>query len=173
MELTIKIDDVVTWASRDVEFELNLGDVPKDRVAELVAKAAVMGFRKAGVDAAASAAKYAKDNDIDVEQATRELTEKKIAVWLAGDWGAERGGDGMTRVERRAIGLCREAVRTRDPKAYKSWDESERFATCVEYFEALPDKQKADLLRAGTELVRIADEAKAAREALGDLGIKL
>lgn len=174
MQITINVPDTITWASRDVDFTLDLSAVPADKLADLVAKAAEMGFRKAGVDAAASAAKYAKDNGIDVEAATKELTEKKIAVWLGGTWGAERSGDGMSRIERTAVSAVREAVKARDAKAYKSWDETERFAACVEYFEGLGEEQKAGLMKwAAAEIAR-RDAAKAAQaDIFKDIGITL
>ena len=174
MQLTINMPDTITWASRDVDFTLDLTMVPEVALADLVAKAAEMGFRKAGVDAAASAAKHAKDNDLTIEEATTELTEKKIAVWLGGTWGAERSGDGMSRIERTAVSAVREAVKARDAKAYKSWDETERFAACVEYFEGLSDEQKSGLVKWATAEIARRDAAKAAQaDIFKDIGISL
>jgi len=174
MQLTINMPDTITWASRDVDFTLDLTMVPEVALADLVAKAAEMGFRKAGVDAAASAAKHAKDNGLTIEEATTELTEKKIAVWLGGTWGAERSGDGMSRIERTAVSAVREAVKARDAKAYKSWDETERFAACVEYFEALSDEQKSGLVKWATAEIARRDAAKAAQaDIFKDIGISL
>lgn len=174
MQITIEIPESVTWCSRDVDFELVLSEIPADKLADLIATAAVMGFRKAGVDAAASAAKYAADNKIDVEAATRELTEKKIAVWLSGDWGATRSGDGMSRIERTAISAVRDAVKAKDANAYKAMNESERFAACVEYFDGLSEVQKDGLMRWATAEVARRDAAKEAEKAMfADIGIKL
>lgn len=172
MKIEIEMPNSVTWSSRDVDFALDLTKVPVDKLADLIATAATMGFRKAGVDAAASAAKYAKDNGLTEAKATEELTAKKIAVWESGDWGATRGGDGMTRVERYAVSLCREAVKTRDAKAYKDWAEKERFAACEEYFAGLDETKRAGLLAHAAKMIAIADKAKAERDAL-ELDIKL
>ena len=174
MQITINIDSVVSWSSRDVDFSLSLEDIADDKLADLIAQAAVMGFRKAGVDAAASAAKYATDNNMTVEDATIELTEKKIAVWLKGDWGATRSGDGMSRVERTAISAVRDAVKARDSKAYKDMTEAERFAACVEYFDGLSEVQQSGLRDWATGEVARRDAAKAAEKAMfKDIGIGL
>lgn len=172
MKIEINMPDSVTWSSRDVDFALDLSKVPADKLAELIATAATMGFRKAGVDAAASAAKYAKDNGLTEAEATAELTAKKIAVWESGDWGATRGGDGMTRVERYAVSLCREAVKAKDANAYKAMVEKERFAACEEYFAQLDETKRDGLLKHAAKMIAIADKAKAERDAL-ELDIKL
>lgn len=174
MQLTITIPTTVEWSSRDVDFALDLEAVEPTKLADLIAQAAVMGFRKAGVDAAASAAKYATDNNMSVEDATRELTDKKIAVWLNGDWGATRSGDGMSRVERTAISAVRDAVKARDSKAYKDMTESERFEACTQYFDGLSQVQKDGLLAWATSEIARRDAAKAAEKAMfKDIGIGL
>jgi hypothetical protein len=182
MQITITMNDEITWASRDVDFTLKLADIPADALAALVAKAAEMGFRKAGVDAAAGALKLAQDiaksEKVDwsglsaddkaerMEAATTELTEKKIQVWLGGTWGAERSGDGLSRIERMAISANRDAIKARDAQAYKAMDEKERFAACAEYFEGLGEAQKASLIKWATDAVALADKVKASKQAM-------
>lgn len=172
MKMTIEMPDSVSWSSRDIDFTLDLSAVNADKLADLIAQAAIMGFKKAGVDAAAGAKEYAKKNGISEADATTELTDKKIAVWLGGDWGATRGGDGMTRTERYAVSLCREAVKARDPKAYKDWDEKTRFAECEAYFAQLDEVKRDGLMAHAAKMIAIADKAKAERDAL-ELDIKL
>jgi hypothetical protein len=172
MKMTIEMPDSVSWSSRDIDFTLELSKIEPTKLADLIAQAAVMGFKKAGVDAAAGAKEYAKKNGLPESVATTELTMKKIAVWESGDWGATRGGDGMTRTERYAVSLCREAVKAREAKAYKDWDEKTRFAECEAYFAGLDEAKRDGLLAHAAKMIAIADKAKAERDAL-ELDIKL
>lgn len=172
MQITITMPESIEWASRDVDFALDLTKVPADKLAELIATAAVMGFKKAGVDAAASAKEYAKKNSLTEEDATTELTDKKIAVWEAGDWGATRSGDGMSRIERTAVSAVRDAVKAQDERKYKDMNEQERFAACSEYFDRLSDQQRDGLRRWAAGEVARRDAAKAAQKAL-DIAIKI
>lgn len=178
MEILIKLPESVDFESRGVEFSFNFADVESEKLADFVVAAVVAGISKAGVDAASSAASYAKDNGMTVEVATSTLVEKRFASWVKGEWTSRGSGDGLSRVEQIAREKVRDAIKASKQLAtvYKGKSPEERSAMVEEKWLAQSDEAKDSLIRwAKGELVRRQAAAKAKADALkdADVGIKL
>lgn len=181
MELTINLPDGVDFESRGEEFSFRFDRVPADKLAEFVVACVMAGVSKAGVDAASSAATYAKENGMTVEVATRTLVDKKMAVWATGEWTARGTGDGLSRIEAIARERVREALKgSPSLKAvYKACDADGRAKMVEEQWTKLPTEQKdaairwakGELAERQAESARKAARAKAAEGI--NLGIKL
>ena len=178
MKLMINLPESVDFESRGVEFSFDFSEVASDRLAEFVVHCIVAGVSKAGVDAASSAASYAKDNDMTVEEATEVLVAKRLATWRKGDWASRGTGEGLSRVEQIAREKVRDAIKASKQLAtvYKGKSPEERSAMVEEKWLAQSDEAKDSLIRwAKGELARRQEVAKAKADALkaADIGIKL
>lgn len=178
MELTINLPEAVDFESRGVEFSFAFADVESEKLGEFIVAAVIAGISKAGVDAASSAATYAKDNDMTVEEATTTLVEKRLTTWKKGEWTMRGTGDGLSRVEQIAREKVRDAIKASPQlaKVYKGMSPEERSKLVEEKWLAQTDTAKDGLIRwAKDELARRQAAAKAKADALkaADIGIKL
>lgn len=178
MEILIKLPESVDFESRGVEFSFSFADVAEDKLADFAVAAIIAGISKAGVDAASSAASYAKENDMTAEEATETLIAKRIATWHKGEWASRGTGEGLSRVEQIAREKVRDAIKASKQLAtvYKGKSPEERSAMVEEKWLAQSDEAKDSLIRwAKQELVRRQAAAKAKADALKDanVGIKL
>lgn len=177
MELTINLPETVDFESRGEEFAFAFADVAKDKLAAFVAQCVVIGISKAGVDAASSAATYAKENGMTPEAATRVLVDKKMSVWKTGEWSARGTGEGISRVEAIAREQVRNAIAT-SPQlkaVYKACDTDGRKAMVEEYWaKQSPESKDAAMQWAKGELAkRQAESARKAEAAKAASGIKI
>lgn len=155
----------VTFTSRGQSFTFDFADVDPDKVEQFVLAAAAAGIAKAGVDAAASAASYARDNEIDVAEATEILISKRMAVWKRGDWtSAQRAS--RDPVLARMVSLARPAVKASDPAAYADATEAERKKLAAAYVEALSARQQTDLRKHAEALIERESKAESEVAAL-------
>lgn len=167
MEITINLNDVVVFESRGETFKLAWADVPQEKLASFVATAAEAGIMKAGVDAAASAKKYAEDNDMGEAAATRLLVEKRMDAWRAGEWTHTTRGAGFTSgegaaVDAKLIGLLRPYIKNEDEKWYKAATEPERKRRMAEVWADFDDDHREGYLRiARRQVERDAEDAAA------------
>lgn len=172
MQLTIEVPDSIAFESRGEEFAFEIAKVAEDKRAEFAALVFMAGICKAGVDAASSAKTYAEENDMTPEAATREMIEKKLAVWYKGDWSARGVGTGDSAEVREAKSMLRVVVKDGDKKAYKNASPDKRDEMVNAAWEALPDKERESYLT--TAKARLGLKAKQAAElAALATGVKL
>ena len=177
MKLTIELPDSVQVSAGDATVDFEFAKIAKDKLAEFVAMAAQVGIMKAGNDSASGAAKFAKENKVDVEEARETLITKWCNARYESGGFDRRTGDGVGPVDREAIRACRQAVKASDEKWYKAASEEQKWQRMVEYFDGLDETKQEGLRKWATaEIARKAEAAKArkaALEAIGDLGIEV
>lgn len=161
MKLTIEVADSLEIKSGDAVVVFDLTKINKERVAELVGIAAEAGFYKAGVDAAASAKAFAKENKMEDTAARETLIGKRVATWLTGEWGATRGsGNGLSELDREIVSMMRKAVKASETAWYKDAAEADRVARCIEAFGGLPEAQQKSITKvANTRIAKKKEEA--------------
>lgn len=178
MKIEIELPESVDFESRGVEFSFAFADVAEGALEALVTAAVVAGISKAGVDAASSAASYAKDNGLTPEEATEVLVAKRFAIWHKGEWTSRGTGEGLSRVEQIAREKVRDAIKASKQLAtvYKGKSPEERSSMVEEHWLKQSPEAKDSLIRwAKAELVRRQEAAKAKADALkdADVAIKL
>lgn len=134
---------------------------------DIIMQLALHGAKQKIVDAAAGAAKVAKETDSDVVGVATGLMAKVVDNLLAGEWGVVRGaGAGYDSVDREIIKMVRDTVKGANAAWYKDATPRERDEACMEAFSKAPDSQR-DAITAMAE--KRVERAKAEKTELGGL----
>jgi hypothetical protein len=100
-----------------------------------------------------------------IDEATRTLTDKRLAAWKAGDWGATlETGSAVDPVTLKMIGMVRDLVKTANPKEYRDAEEKTRREMCKAYIAGLDAETVAEM-KADAEDMVARDKADAERAA--------
>ena len=177
MQITFEVPEEIVVTSRGVDCVFRPDSVQADKLESFARMVFIAGITKAGVDAASGAKSYAADNELDEETATKELIEKRFAVWSTGEWTSRGVGTGESAEEREAKSILRAIVKAQKPKDYKEASPEYRETLVGRAWESLKEADREALLAQAKTSLEAKREAAAKRAeevaALGKLSISL
>lgn len=161
MERKIELGETLEVTSREQTVKLDMTKLPD----ELIAQAVMHGLTQKIADAAAGAKKVAEESGVSIEDATVSLMAKVVERLEAGEWGATRGGSGLSPVDKKVIALSREQLKQRID-GYKDMTPAQRDKAVWDEFTQLGEGVQAKVRRmAEAEIER----ERKAKEGLADL----
>lgn len=173
-KFTIELADSHVVTSRGKHVTIDVTKLSADIVARLVTH----GLTQKVADAAASAKNAAGEGATDeaIADAGLALMSKVADSLMAGEWGVERGGNGVTALHAEMRTVIRPKVKAKfGADDWKTMDEKERVSHIDATIAKLTDAQRDIVTAAAQEaLDRKAAEAakaKAIAAKLGDLDI--
>lgn len=176
MQVTIELPETVEVTAGEAVVEFDWAKLPKDRLAEFVARAACVGVAKAGNDSASGAKAYAEKHTLEIEAAREEL----IASWIearykSADFGRVAGVGDSAEI-REAKSILRGHVKKMQGAKYNKASPEERDAMVEKAWESIGDQRESLMETARAELARKREESQRRADAvksIGDLKITL
>lgn len=167
-KFTIELPATHVVTSRGKHVTVDVGGLKADIIARLVLHGLTQKIGDAAAGAKAAAGEGA--DEAAIADTGHALMQKVAATLAAGEWGVERGGNGVSAEHAEMRTILRPLVKAKFSN-WREMDEKARVAAIDAALGNLSDEQRAKVeAKAKAELKRKAKEAEAAKALAAELG---